>query len=125
MRLESHLKGGKAKSIKPQLYPSIDNELLADWDLAWDYTTNQGLTFLVFFECKHAHHPTCRVLTPLFKEKRAEPMLGDPNLPWLPLPTASLCSQCSYLNGYLLLIQSTFSVGTFTCGSTHALFEEV
>lgn len=74
-------------------HPSIDTELLADWDLAWDYTPGLDLTFLVFFECKHAHRPTCRGLTPLLKKKRADPMLSDPNLPRLPLPTAtSLCS---------------------------------
>lgn len=76
-----------------QTHPSIDSELLADWDLAWDYTPGLDLTFLVFFECKHAHRPTCRGLTPLLKKKRADPMLSDPNLPRLPLPTAtSLCS---------------------------------
>lgn len=76
-----------------QTYPSIDSELLADWDLAWDYAPCLDLTFLVFFKCKHAHRPTCRGLTPLLKKKRADPMLSDPNLPRLPLPTAtSLCS---------------------------------
>lgn len=63
-------------------------ELWADWDQAWDYTPDPDLTFLVFFECKHARHPTCRGLTPLFRKKRADPMLSDPNLPQLPLPTA-------------------------------------
>lgn len=86
-----------------QTHPSIDSELLAGWDLAWDYTPGLDLTFLVFFECKHAHRPTCRGLTPLLKKKRADPMLSDPNLPRLLLPTAtSLCSLFFffYFNGH-------------------------
>lgn len=87
-----------------QTHPSIDTELLADWDLAWDYTPGLDLTFLVFFECKHAHRPTCRGLTPLLKKKRADPLLSDPNLPRLPLPTAtSLFPIPFYFNGHLPL----------------------
>lgn len=52
-----------------QTHPSIDAELLADWDLAWDYTQGLDLTFLVFFKCKHAHRPTCRGLTPSFEKE--------------------------------------------------------
>ncbi|MEQ2183925.1 hypothetical protein GOODEAATRI_002907, partial [Goodea atripinnis] len=79
-----------AESIKAPVYNADSDgaELMADWDQAWDYTPDPDLTFLVFFECKHAHHPTCRGLTPLFRKKRADPMLSDPNLPQLPLPTA-------------------------------------
>lgn len=76
-----------------QLHPPIDAEMLAGWDLAWDYTLGLDLTFLVFFECKHAHHFTCRGLTSLLKKKRVDLMLGDPSLPRLPLPAAT--SQCS------------------------------
>lgn len=89
LRLELSPRGKKSQSIPFQPFP----ELLADWDLAWDYTLGLDLTFLVFFECKQAHRPTCRGLTPLLRKKRADPMLTDPNLPQLPLPTAtSLCS---------------------------------
>lgn len=78
--------------------PCTDTELFADLDLAWDYTPGLDLTFLVFFECKHAHRPTCRGLTPLLKKKRADPMLTDPNLPRLPLPTVTfLCSRSLFL----------------------------
>ena len=50
----------------------------------------------------------------LLKKKRADPMLSDPNLPRLPLPTAtSLCSLS------LLYSNDHFSsgVGIYTCGS--------
>lgn len=103
-----------------QTHPSIDTELLADWDLAWDYTPGLDLTFLVFFECKHAHRPTCRGLTPLLKKKRADPMLSDPNLPQLPLPTAtSLCSLSLFISMATVhsSIRSSSGVGTYTCGS--------
>lgn len=87
-----------------QARPSIGTELFADWDLAWDYTPGLDLTFLVFFKCKHAHRPTCRGLTLLLKKKRGDPMLSDPILPRLPLPSATaLFPVSSYFNGHLLL----------------------
>lgn len=104
-----------------QTHPSIDTALLADWDLPRDYTPGLDLTFLVFFECKRAHHPTCRGLTPLLKKKRADPMLSDPNLPRLPLPTnTSFCSPSTLFipqATFLSLMHPSSGVGTYTCGS--------
>lgn len=57
--------------------------------LAWDYAAAPDLTFSVFSECKYPHGPTCSRLTPLLKKERADPMLGDPDLPMLPLPNAN------------------------------------
>lgn len=94
-----------------QTHPSIDAALLADWDLPRDYTPGLDLTFLVFFECKRAHHPTCGGLTPLLKRKRADPMLSDPNLFLFPLPL--FISLATLLSP----IHPSSGVGTYTCGS--------
>lgn len=89
-------------------------------DLAWDYTPGLDLTFFVFFWCRHAHRTTWRGLTPLLKKKRADPMLSDPNLPQLPLPTAiSLCFPLLFISMAIFHTPVRYwsGVGTYTCGS--------
>lgn len=64
--------------------------------LPWDYTAVPDLTFSVFSGCKYPHRPTCSRLTPLLTEERVDPMLGDPDLPMLPLPNANFVTRPPY-----------------------------
>lgn len=52
-----------------QTRPSNDTELLADGDVAWDYTPALDLTFSVFFECKPARRPHIQRADPSFEKE--------------------------------------------------------
>lgn len=87
--------------------PSIDTELLPGWAPRMGLDTRPGSHILSILRMQTWHvAPHAEGLTPLLKKKRADPMLTDPNLPQLPLPTATSVSfppVAFHFNGHLPL----------------------
>lgn len=104
-----------------QTRPSNDTELLADGDVAWDYTPALDLTFSVFFECKPARRPHIQRADPSFEKEACR------SHAWWPQPAPASTSHChlSLFPVPFIISTATFhspihpssGVGTYTCSS--------